>query len=205
VEVTTADGRVEEFDGVILAAHGHESLKLLADPTPDEARLLREFQYQPNTATLHTDASVMPRAKMAWSAWNYSIARDAGGRVEPMTIYWMNRLQGVSDRENYFVSINRPDRVDPSKILRTIAYEHPLFTLGAVRAQAEIPALNAVAASTTRTYYCGAWTRYGFHEDGLLSAVNLSRQLLGRDPWASATEAKLDAPVGSAHSAAHQS
>jgi predicted NAD/FAD-binding protein len=183
VQVTTADGRVEEFDGAILAAHGHESLKLLADPTPDEARLLREFQYQPNTATLHTDDSVMPRTRMAWSAWNYSIARDAAGRVEPMTIYWMNRLQGVSDRENYFVSINRPDRVDPKKILRTIAYEHPLFTLGAVRAQAEIPALNAAADGTTRTYYCGAWTRYGFHEDGLLSAVNLARQLLGRDPW----------------------
>lgn len=183
VQVTTAGGQCETFDHAILAAHGHESLKMLADPTPAEARLLGEFQYQPNTATLHTDASVMPRTKLAWSAWNYSIARDASGRIEPMTIYWMNRLQGVSDRENYFVSINRPDRIDPKKVLRTIAYEHPLFTLGAVRAQAEIPALNAAAAETTRTYFCGAWTRYGFHEDGLLSAVNLSRQLLARDPW----------------------
>jgi len=182
--VTTADGATTRYDRVILAAHGHESLALLADPTPDETRLLREFQYQPNTATLHTDASVMPRTKLAWSAWNYSIARDATGRVEPMTIYWMNKLQGVSDRENYFVSINRPDRVDPRKILRTIAYEHPLFTLGAVRAQQEIPALNAAATGTTETYFCGAWTRYGFHEDGFLSAVNLSSQLLGRDAWA---------------------
>lgn len=183
VHVTTSDRRTERFDKVILAAHGHESLALLADPTPDETRLLREFQYQPNTATLHTDASVMPRTPLAWSAWNYSIARDASGRVEPMTIYWMNRLQGVSDRENYFVSINRPDRVDPKKILRTIAYEHPLFTLGAIRAQAEIPALNRSAAGATETYFCGAWTRYGFHEDGFLSAVNLSSQLLQRDPW----------------------
>lgn len=183
VHLTTADRRTERFDKVILAAHGHESLALLADPTPDEARLLREFQYQPNTATLHTDASVMPRTPLAWSAWNYSLARDAVGRIEPMTIYWMNRLQGVSDRENYFVSINRPDRIDPAKILRTIAYEHPLFTLGAVRAQAEIPALNRSAAGATETYFCGAWTRYGFHEDGFLSAVNLSAQLLQRDPW----------------------
>lgn len=181
--VTTADGVTTRYDRVILAAHGHESLALLADPTPDETRLLREFQYQPNTATLHTDASVMPRTKLAWSAWNYSIARDAAGRIEPMTIYWMNKLQGVSDRENYFVSINRPDRVDPRKILRTIAYEHPLFTLGAVRAQQEIPALNTAATGTTETYFCGAWTRYGFHEDGFLSAVNLSTQLLGRDAW----------------------
>lgn len=181
--VTTADGASMHFDRVILAAHGHESLALLADPTPDEARLLREFPYQPNVATLHTDASIMPRTKLAWSAWNYSIARDAAGRIEPMTIYWMNRLQGVSDRENYFVSINRPDRINPAKILRTIACEHPLFTLAAVRAQAEIPALNAAAAGTTETYFCGAWTRYGFHEDGFLSAVNLARLLLGRDPW----------------------
>jgi predicted NAD/FAD-binding protein len=181
--ITTSDGLTHRFDKVILAAHGHESLALLADATPDESRLLGEFHYQPNIATLHTDASVMPRTKLAWSAWNYSIARDARGRVEPMTIYWMNRLQGVSDRENYFVSINRPDRIDPARILKTIAYEHPLFTLGAVRAQAEIPRLNASAAGTTETYYCGAWTRYGFHEDGFLSAVNLSRELLGRDPW----------------------
>jgi predicted NAD/FAD-binding protein len=183
VLVTTAGGAEERFDRVVLAGHGHESLALLADPTPDEARLLREFQYQPNIATLHTDASVMPRTRMAWSAWNYSIARDTRGRVEPMTIYWMNRLQGVSDRQDYFVSINRPDRVDPAKVLRKIPYEHPLFTLGAVRAQAEIPALNAAAAGATETYFCGAWTRYGFHEDGFLSAVLLSRQILGRDPW----------------------
>ncbi|AOS43905.1 protoporphyrinogen oxidase [Lacunisphaera limnophila] len=181
--VTTADGITQRFDKVILAAHGHESLALLADPTPDEARLLREFQYQANTATLHTDASVMPRTKLAWSAWNYSLARDATGRLEPMTIYWMNRLQGVSERENYFVSINRPDRIAPDRILKTISYEHPLFTLGAVRAQTEIPALNAAARGTTETYFCGAWTRYGFHEDGFLSAVNLSGLLLARDPW----------------------
>lgn len=185
VFVTTADRHTERFDKVVLAAHGHESLALLADATPDETRLLREFQYQPNTATLHTDAAVMPRTRLAWSAWNYSLARNAAGEVEPMTIYWMNRLQGVSDRENYFVSINRPDRLDPRKILRTIAYEHPLFTLGAVRAQQEIPALNAAAAGATETYFCGAWTRYGFHEDGFLSAVNLARLLLGRDPWTS--------------------
>ena len=182
--LTTAAGVTERFDHVILASHGHESLAQLADPTPDESRLLREFQYQPNIATLHADVSVMPRTKLAWSAWNYSLARDASGRTAPMTIYWMNRLQGVSDRENYFVSINRPESIDPRRVLKTIAYEHPLFTLGAIRAQAEISALNQTAAETTKTYFCGAWTRYGFHEDGLLSAVNLSHQLLGCDPWA---------------------
>jgi len=192
--LTLADGSVHRFDHVVLAAHGHESFKLLADPTPDEARLLAQFQYQPNIATLHTDSSVMPRTRLAWSAWNYSLGRDAAGRVDPMTIYWMNRLQGVSERENYFVSINRPDRIDPRRVLRTIAYEHPLFTLGAVHAQAGIPQLNESARGGTETYFCGAWTRYGFHEDGFLSAVNVSRLLLGRDPWQAEPAGHLPGP-----------
>lgn len=188
VHVTTADGGTERFDKVILAAHGHESLAMLADPSGDETRLLREFRYQANTATLHTDGTVMPRTRLAWSSWNYSLARDAAGRPDPATHYWMNRLQGVSDRENYFVSVNGAAAINPAKVLRTIAYEHPLFTLGAIRAQAEIPRLNDSARGRTETYFCGAWTRYGFHEDGLLSAVNVARLLIGRDPWAAPTE-----------------
>ena len=103
--------------------------------------------------------------------------------VSTATHYWMNKLQGVSDRENYFVTINRPESIAPDRVLRRIHYEHPLFSLGAVRAQADIPALNLAARTTTHTYFAGAWQRYGFHEDGLLSAVRLSEQLLGRDPW----------------------
>lgn len=183
VDIFFGEGKTAHFDRVILAAHGHESLHLLADATPTETRLLREFQYQPNIATLHTDATVMPRTRLAWSAWNYSLARSPAGQADPMTTYWMNRLQGVSDRENYFVSINRRQAINPQRVLKTIPCEHPLFTLGAVRAQAEIPLLNAFACGRTETYFCGAWTRYGFHEDGLLSAVNLSRLLLGREPW----------------------
>jgi len=182
--VTTADGTSLRFDKVILACHGDEALLLLADPTPDEAKVLGAFHYQPNTATLHTDTSVMPRTPLAWSAWNYSIARDAAGRISPATHYWMNRLQGVSNRENYFVSINGADRLAPEKILRTIPCTHPLFSLGAVQAQGLLPGLNESARGRTETYFAGAWQRHGFHEDGLLSAVNVSRLLLGRDPWA---------------------
>ena len=185
ITVTTADGATRQFDKVILACHGDEALRLLADPTPDESRLLGEFHYQPNVATLHTDTSVMPRTPLAWSAWNYSITRSTDGHASPATHYWMNRLQGVSDRENYFVSINGADRIAPAKVLKTIHYDHPLFNLGAVRAQALLPRLNESARGRTETYFAGAWQRYGFHEDGLLSALNLSRFLLGRDPWAS--------------------
>jgi len=183
VTVMTSAGQAQNFDHVILACHGDQALRLLVNPTPDENRLLSEFHYQPNVATLHTDASVMPRTKLAWSAWNYEINHDAAGAVSTATHYWMNKLQGVSDRENYFVTINRPESIDPARVLRRIDYEHPLFSLGAVRAQTEIPALNAIARDTTHTYFAGAWQRYGFHEDGLLSAVRLSEQLLRRDPW----------------------
>lgn len=184
VTVMTASGTAQTFDKVILACHGDQALQLLMNPTFDEARLLAEFHYQPNVATVHTDATVMPRKRLAWSSWNYELNRDASGRVSAATHYWMNSLQGVSDRDNYFVTINRPEAIAPEKVIRRINYEHPLFSLGAVRAQAEIPALNAAARGTTETYFAGAWQRYGFHEDGLLSAVRLSELLLGRDPWA---------------------
>jgi predicted NAD/FAD-binding protein len=186
VTVITADGASATFDRVILACHGDQALRLLAGPTADEFRLLGEFRYQPNVATVHTDAAVMPRTRRAWSSWNYEIARDAAGRVSTATHYWMNSLQGVSDREDYFVSINRPEAIDPARVIRTIPYEHPLFSLGAIRAQAELPALNAAARGTTETYFAGSYFRYGFHEDGLLSAFRLSELLLGGDPWAAA-------------------
>jgi predicted NAD/FAD-binding protein len=184
VMVMTNTGTAHNFDHVIFACHGDQALRLIVNPTANESRLLREFKYQPNVATLHTDTSVMPRTRLAWSSWNYEITRDAAGGVSTATHYWMNSLQGVSDRENYFVTINRPESIAPEKVLRRINYEHPLFSLGAMRAQAEIPALNTAARGSTETYFAGAWQRYGFHEDGLLSAARLSEQLLGRDPWA---------------------
>jgi predicted NAD/FAD-binding protein len=95
----------------------------------------------------------------------------------------MNKLQGVSDRENYFVTINRPESINPAKVLKRIAYGHPLFSLAATAAQAELPALNQAALGTTETFYAGAWQRHGFHEDGLHSAHRLAAQILARDPW----------------------
>ncbi len=183
VTVTTATGTAHTFEKVVLACHGDQALRLLQNPTDAEHRLLSAFHYQPNTATLHTDASVMPRTRLAWSAWNYEIARDSAGAVSTATHYWMNKLQGVSDRENYFVTINRPESIDPAKVLKRIAYDHPLFSLAATAAQAELPALNQAALGTTETFYAGAWQRHGFHEDGLHSAHRLAAQILARDPW----------------------
>jgi predicted NAD/FAD-binding protein len=170
VRVTSRSGEVEVFDKVILACHADDSLSLLADPRPDESRILGEFRYQSNVATLHTDSSVMPRTRLAWASWNYEISPAGDGESPTATHYWMNSLQGVSETQDYFVSINRP-------------YEHPLFSLGAIDAQAQLPGLNAASAGTTETYFAGSYFRYGFHEDALYSAVRLSEALLGRDPW----------------------
>jgi len=182
VELSTAT-ETTRFDKVIFACHAPAALKILgADATRDERRLLAAFQYQPNTVTLHTDESVLPRARLARAAWNYRIdSADVGQSVS--IHYWMNRLQGVSDRKNYFVSVEGAHLVNPKQTIHTFAEEHPLFDLAAAQAQPEIAGLNAAARGRTETYFVGAWQRYGFHEDGLLSAVNLATLLLGCDPW----------------------
>jgi predicted NAD/FAD-binding protein len=183
VTVVTADGREASFERAVLATHADHALALLDAPTPDERRLLGAFHYQDNVATLHTDASLMPRARLAWASWVYDLALDADGRVSPATHYWMNRLQGVGRREQFLVSINHPERIDPARVLRTIPCEHPLFDLGALGAQTELPRLNAGARGTTETFFAGSYFRYGFHEDAFLSAVQVAELLLGRDPW----------------------
>ena len=177
-KVFTADGASREFDKVILACHADQALALLADPTPMETRLLRNFEYQPNTATVHTDTSIMPRTRRCWASWNYRIAADG----TPSTHYWMNRLQDVSDRADYFVSLNCHDRIAPDRVLRRIEYEHPLFNLAAIAAQRELPQLNRIAPEQS-TYFAGAWFKYGFHEDGFTSALECARAVTGEPIW----------------------
>jgi predicted NAD/FAD-binding protein len=181
VKVTDVSGATESFDHVIFASHADETLKLLTDADESERKLLGEFKYQPNSALLHTDASVMPETKLCWSSWNYRIDRAVNGKFLPSTIYWMNRLQDVSDRQNYFVSINGEDSVNPNLILKRIQYEHPLFSLGATRAQRELPKLNE---RMTNVFFCGSYFRYGFHEDAFTSALDLCRVLTGERIWA---------------------
>ena len=175
------DGTAETFDKVIMAAHADQSLRLLADPTPLEQDLLYPFKYQPNVATLHTDERFMPKTRRCWASWNYHVRPLVGGGVIPSTHYWMNRLQGVSEKVNYFVSING-EGIDPGKVVKRINYEHPLFDLPAMEAQKRLPGLNRLGPDQT-TYYCGSYFRYGFHEDAFGSAVNLCTELLGEDPW----------------------
>jgi len=172
VQVTDVTGHSEMYDQVILAGHADESLRSLADADERERAVLGEFKYQPNLAVLHTDESVMPRTKRCWAAWNYRM--EAG--EAPATIYWMNRLQGVSDRQNYFVSINGENKVNPNTVLKRIQYEHPVFSRGAIRAQAELPRLNE---RMNTVFFCGSYFRHGFHEDAFTSALELCRRLTG--------------------------
>ncbi len=164
--VRTADGAAETFDRVIVATHGDQALRLLARPDADQERLLGVFRYQANHATLHTDASLMPRRRLAWAAWNYRI--DAAGR--PSLHYWMNALQRVSPHRDYFVSLNSRDLIDPATVLYETEYEHPVYTLETLRAQRELATLNH-RSPRQRLYFCGSYFRSGFHEDAYWSAL----------------------------------
>jgi len=176
VKVEDSNGQTETFDQVIFASHADESLKLLSDADEQEKALLGEFKYQPNSALLHTDESVMPRNRLCWAAWNYRIDHAADGNLSPSTVYWMNRLQSLPGRRNYFVSINGEKSVNPKSILKRIAYEHPLFSLGAIRAQRGMAKLNE---RMNRVFFCGSYFRHGFHEDAFASALDLCRRLTG--------------------------
>lgn len=182
VQITSADGTVAEFDKVILACHGDQALRLLTNPTESEHRLLSAFKYQPNVATVHRDCSVMPRTRRCWASWNYRLEHASNGPIQPTIHYWMNRLQGVSQHENYFVSLNAEAQLNPDLILRRIDYEHPLFNCAAIAAQKDLPQLNLLSPDQT-TYYAGAWFKYGFHEDGFTSALECSRALTGELIW----------------------
>mgnify|MGYP001272207673 CR=1 FL=1 len=172
VELKDVHGHTHQFDNVLFASHADETYKIIQNPTKLQAELLSQFRYQKNIATMHTDTSVMPRVKRAWSSWNYIIPPKG----EPFTVYNMNMLQGVSDKENYFININGEELVDQSKIIKTIEYTHPLFDFPAVNAQKRLKELNE---EKSPMYFCGSYFRYGFHEDALMSGVHISEFLRG--------------------------
>ena len=158
--VTTASGARDRFDAVVLASHADQSLRLLGNPSSDQRRLLSPFHYQRNETLLHTDASVMPRRRRAWASWNFRV-EERGGHRHATTHYWMNALQGVPSTRDYFVSLNSTEHVDPRSVLYSTVYDHPVFTLEAIRAQRDLPRLNHAG----RLFFCGSYFRYGFHED----------------------------------------
>lgn len=153
----------ESFDHVILATHTDTSLRLLAQPSEHEQRILGAIRYQPNRAVLHTDTSVMPRKKRAWAAWNYERAADASHESARVCLhYWLNLLQPLPFSTDVFVSLNPIKPIAPHLVLGEFQYDHPVFDLPAIEAQARMPLLQG----QQRTWFAGAWMGYGFHEDG---------------------------------------
>ncbi len=168
VEVTTAKGH-EQFDSVVLACHSDQALRLLAHPTDAERTALSAVRYQPNRCVLHTDASLMPRRRRAWSAWNYLQVDDADQARPVALTYWMNLLQPLPFKTQLFETLNPPIEPQKSTVLAEFEYWHPLLNQAAISAQKDITALQGA----NQTYYAGAWLKNGFHEDGLSSALDV--------------------------------
>jgi len=164
--VYTRAAGAERFDAVFLACHSDQALALLADPAPAEHEVLSAIPYQANEAVLHTDTRLLPRRRLAWAAWNYLMPEGPGGRLS--LTYDMNILQGLAAPENFCVTLNGSERIDPGKVIARMTYHHPFFTPEGTAAQGRHREIDG----TRRTYYCGAWWRNGFHEDGLVSALD---------------------------------
>ncbi|MGQ2980684.1 MAG: NAD(P)/FAD-dependent oxidoreductase [Polaromonas sp.] len=171
-----AHGQSETFDKVVLAAHSDQSLALLADAAPDERAVLGAIGYQPNRAVLHTDTSVLPANKLAWAAWNYERAPDRQRESTQVCLhYLLNMLQPLPFEQSVVISLNPVQPIRPDQVLGEFDYAHPVFDAAAIRAQQALPALQG----RQHSYFCGAWTGYGFHEDGLKSGLEAARLVLG--------------------------
>ena len=178
VRVITEHGE-ERFDDVVLATHSDQSLALLADASADERRWLAALRYHPNRTVLHTDTSVMPKRRLAWAAWNYERAPSAGQEQAAVCLhYWINRLQPLPWQTPVIVSLNPTRPIDPAHVIADFEVDHPVFDLAAIAAQRELPRFQG----RSHVWFCGAWTRYGFHEDGLMSALAVVKGL--RAQWA---------------------
>ena len=171
VAVTSSDGEVI-YDAVFFACHSDQALRMIHKPSDSEKQVLGAIKYQDNEVLLHTDASVMPTRKSAWAAWNYHLLDGDQSRVA--VTYNMNILQSLDCEDQFCVTLNNSDAVDQSMVLKRLNYHHPIYTKESVSAQARHAEING-----NGFYFCGAYWRYGFHEDGVVSALNAVKQFEG--------------------------
>jgi predicted NAD/FAD-binding protein len=174
VLVTPRGGEPERFDEVVLATHSDQALALLADPSDHERALLGAIPYQANEAVLHTDTSILPRRRRAWASWNYHLSDGPSDRT--MVTYHMNRLQSLRAEREFCVTLNRTAAIAPEHVIRTIAYAHPVFTAEGIAAQRRV----AEISGRNRTHFCGAYWGWGFHEDGVASALRVAERFGAR-------------------------
>lgn len=172
-------GEEQRFDAVVLACHSDQALRLLTDADPAERAMLQGVPYALNRAVLHSDESLLPKRRAAWSSWNY-LGREDALNDDPVTVtYWMNRLQGLAGPRQYIVTLNPPRPPRPDTVIYEVDYHHPQYRPSSLETRRRLPEVQG----RRRTWYCGAWTGYGFHEDGLKSAVNVARELGVEIPW----------------------
>jgi len=188
VSVRTSDGETRPFDEVVLACHPDQSSRLLKDAEPTERLVLSSVRYQANRVFLHADEELMPRRRNLWSSWNY-LGRDLAEERSAVSVtYWMNSLQRLNSRRNYFVSLNPPKTPRDETVLAELTYEHPVLDAGALEAQKRLGRIQG----RNRYWFCGAWTGYGFHEDGIRSGFDVARALGARVPWEEQAKASRD-------------
>jgi predicted NAD/FAD-binding protein len=166
----------EEFDQVVIASHSDQALAMLADPTEAEREVLGAIPYQRNEAVLHTDRSLMPRRRAAWSSWNFHLC-DPAPPATTVT-YWMNHLQRLPRGRDYFLTLNRGEEIDPVTVLRRFTYDHPVYTKAGVAAQERHA---EISNREGRTHFAGAYWGWGFHEDGVVSGLRAAAALEGED------------------------
>jgi predicted NAD/FAD-binding protein len=173
-------GETHVFDDVVLACHADEALALLDDADIRERTVLEGFKYTRNRAILHSDPSLMPKSRRAWSSWNFIGTRDAEGRDQVCVTYWMNRLQGLDPKVPLFVTLNPPREPAAGTVVRGFLYDHPMYDRAALAAQDQVWSLQG----RRRTWFCGAYMGAGFHEDGLQAGLAVAEALGGvRRPW----------------------
>ncbi|MEM9344715.1 MAG: FAD-dependent oxidoreductase [Pseudomonadota bacterium] len=183
VEVRAVGGEWEGFDEVVFATHSDDTLRLLEDARGPEREALSAIRYQPNEAVLHCDERVMPKRRACWASWVYASGRgETPGRIG--LSYWMNSLQPIPQDDPMFVTLNATETVREDKIYDQTTFSHPVYTTEALAAQERLRAMNG----TRRTWFCGAWMRNGFHEDGLASAMDVVEAMAARSPAVLAAE-----------------
>ena len=173
----TTDQRIENYDYCIICTHPPETLKMLKNCDPQTKDLLCKFKFQENKAVLHLDESVLPEKKIAWSAWNYTSTKSNDGTDKVSVSYLINKLQPLPYKESVIVTLNPVTKINDDKIIKTISYQHPLFSTESIKAQDKINNIQGL----NRIYFSGAWMRYGFHEDGIFSTKKAIKKLLSDD------------------------
>lgn len=179
VTVHDSLGHSERYDAIVLAAHSNQCIDILGDPTADEASVLGAIRYRPNAVYLHRDVRLMPRRRAAWTSWNYLGRSMDDGVGDVALTYWMNSLQGIDPAHPVFVTLNPPFEPDPALTYARFEAWHPQYDAAATEAQRMLETIQG----RNRTWFCGAWTGFGFHEDGLVSGMRVAESLGARIPW----------------------